>query len=151
METIVILYSNLIGYFKKRNSYYCDFFAYLRNKDRVMEKTRLIQLRKKKNISQQQMAEELCLDVSNYNRREKGICHINSEEWQKLSKILDCPVEDIYQPDESQYIVCKDQSVGINNGTNNVYTIPQHILDSQRKYIALLEKKIDELENLTSK
>ena len=74
-----------------------------------MEKTRLIQLRKKKNISQQQMAEELCLDV------------------------------------------CKDQSVGINNGTNNVYTIPQHILDSQRKYIALLEKKIDELENLTSK
>jgi hypothetical protein len=39
--------------------------------------------------------------------------------------------------EEATFIICKDQSVGINNGTN----IPEFLLESQRKYIAKLEEE----------
>lgn len=100
-----------------------------------MEKEKLIAVRKQKGFSQQTMANHLCIDVSNYNRREKGNAKISYEE----------SVEDIYQPDEGYFIICKDQSVGINNGTNNVYTVPEHLLETQRKYFEKLEKELEEL------
>jgi transcriptional regulator with XRE-family HTH domain len=37
-----------------------------------MEQTKLIEVRKLKGFSQQQIAEQLFMDVSCYNRREKG-------------------------------------------------------------------------------
>ncbi|WP_294301837.1 hypothetical protein [uncultured Chryseobacterium sp.] len=36
-----------------------------------MEKTKLVEARKRRNISQERMADILCMDVFNYNRREK--------------------------------------------------------------------------------
>lgn len=106
-----------------------------------MEKIKLIEARKKKGFSQQQIAEKLCIDVSNYNRRERGQAKIHSSEWIKLANILDVQVEDIFESDEYSFIVCKDQSVGINNGTNNVYTIPEFILENQKNYIKKLEEE----------
>ena len=47
-------------------------------------------------------------------------------------------VEEIYENEESTIIICKDQSIGI----NNVYTILELLLESQRKYIAKLEEEI---------
>lgn len=116
-----------------------------------MEKVKLIEARKSKGYSQSQIAEQLCMDVSNYNRREKGQSKISFSEWEKLSKILEIPVEDIYESEESNFIICKDQSVGINNGTNNVYTVPEYFLESQRKYIAKLEEEIVELKQALQK
>lgn len=95
-----------------------------------MEKIKLIQVRIKKGLTQQQVAEHLCMDISNYNRREKGNNKINNNEWEKLSKFLDVAVEDIYENEESIFIISKDQSVGIVNGTNNVYTVPEFLLES---------------------
>ncbi len=112
-----------------------------------MEKIKLIEVRKSKGYSQNQMAEELCMDVSNYNRREKGQSKVSSSEWEKLASVLEVPVEDIFESEESIFIICKDQSVGINNGTNNVYTIPEFLLESQRKYIQKLEEEIQTLKN----
>jgi transcriptional regulator with XRE-family HTH domain len=106
-----------------------------------MEKTKLIRIRKQKGFSQQYVAEHLCMDVSNYNKREKGKAKINSTEWEKLAKILEVSVEDIYESEESTFIICKDQSVGINHGTNNVYTIPASFLENQKKYITKLEEE----------
>ena len=37
-----------------------------------MEKQKLIQARKQRGVTQRQMADVLCMDVSNYNRKEKG-------------------------------------------------------------------------------
>ncbi|HLV45946.1 MAG TPA: helix-turn-helix transcriptional regulator [Flavobacterium sp.] len=48
-----------------------------------MEKEKLIKVRKEKGFSQQAMAEKLYMDVSNYNRREKGNAKISYEEWKK--------------------------------------------------------------------
>ena len=110
-----------------------------------MEKIKLTNARINKGFTQQQIADHLCMDISNYSRREKGTSKISNKEWDKLSKILDVPVEDIYQAEESIFIICKDQSVGIVNGINNVYTIPEFLLDSQKKYIQKLEEEIETL------
>ena len=110
-----------------------------------MLKEKLIQARNKKGITQQQIADKLCLDVSNYNRREKGQIKISLSEWEKLAKILDVAVEDIFESEESNFIICKDQSIGINNGTNNVYMIPEYLMENQRKYIQELEEEIQSL------
>jgi transcriptional regulator with XRE-family HTH domain len=39
-----------------------------------MEKQKLVQARKQKGITQKKIAELLCMDVSNYNRKKKGNC-----------------------------------------------------------------------------
>ncbi len=106
-----------------------------------MEKQKLIETRKSRGYSQEQMAKHLHMDVSNYNRREKGQAKITSTEWEKLANLLNVSVEEIFESEETTFIICKDQSVGINNGTNNVYTIPEFLLESQRKYIAKLEEE----------
>lgn len=80
--------------------------------------------------------------VSNYNRREKRQVKISLNDWEKLAEILETFVEDIFESQESIFIICKDQSVVINNGTNNVYTIPEFLIESQRKYLQKLEEEI---------
>jgi len=112
-----------------------------------MEKIRLISRRKESNISQAAIAEKLCMDASNYNRREKGQIRISPHEWKKLADILEVPVEEIYEPEDNQVFVCKDNSTVhyLNQGTNNIYSVPEHLLETQRKYIAILENEIVEL------
>ena len=72
---------------------------------------------------------------------------MRNEEWEKLAKHLGIPIEEIYEAEKQQVIICKDQDggVGVNIGTNNVYTIPEFILESQRKYIQKLEEEIKQL------
>jgi transcriptional regulator with XRE-family HTH domain len=114
-----------------------------------MEKKLLIEKRHQKGLSQQQVAELMSMDVSNYNRREKGQCKIRGEEWEKLSKIFDVPVEEIYESEESHYFVFKDSSVGNYQGTNNIYSIPEHFIDMHRKYTIKLEEEIERLKKAT--
>jgi transcriptional regulator with XRE-family HTH domain len=111
-----------------------------------IEKSKLIEARATKGYTQKQLAERLCMDVSNYNRREKGLAKIMPSEWEKIANFLEVSVEDIYENEEATFIICKDQSVGVvNHGTNNVYTVPEFLLESQRKYIAKLEEEIAQL------
>lgn len=106
-----------------------------------MEKTKLIDIRTKKGISQEKMADTLSMDVSNYNRREKGITKISLLEWQKIAKILNTSVEDIYETEESMVFIFNDNSTGNGNGIGNVnnYNIPLSMWESQKKYIEMLE------------
>jgi transcriptional regulator with XRE-family HTH domain len=110
-----------------------------------MEKTMLTDARMRKGFSQQQLADVLCIDVSTYSRKEKGVVKIRHEEWGKLAKALGVNVEEIYEPDESRYFVCKDNATGNYQGTNNIYTIPEHFIEMQRKYIEKLEQEIERL------
>ncbi len=110
-----------------------------------MEKEKLRELRKKMQVSQKEMADILCIDVSNYNKREKGICKITSSEWQLLAKKLTVTVDDIYEQDDNIIVNCDNQSVGIVNGTNNIYTVPEFLLDNQQKYISKIEEEITTL------
>jgi len=85
------------------------------------------------------------MDASCYNRREKGQARITPHEWEKLADILDVPVDEIYEPDDNQVFICKDNATGNYQGTNNIYSVPEHLLETQRKYIEMLEKEIWEL------
>ena len=116
-----------------------------------MEKEKLIKARNKKGLTQQQVAEKLCMDVSNYNRREKGQMKISNQEWEKLSKLLEVSVEDIYESDETNYFVFRDSSIGNYLGTNNFYSIPEYFLENQRKYIEKLEEENKSLKEQLNK
>jgi transcriptional regulator with XRE-family HTH domain len=124
-----------------------------------MEKTKLIEARKSKRLSQQQIADFLCMDVSNYNRRENGEVYIKIEHWEKLAKFLDVPLSEIYEADEKQFNSCSDNAsgnfIGTNFGPNNIYTTSEVLIEmlqkhieTQQKYIAKLEKEIEELNKL---
>jgi len=116
-----------------------------------MEKLKLIETRKRKGISQEQMAFALDMDTSCYNRREKGQIKISADHWQKIAKMLDVPVEEIYQADETQVYICRDSSSVKYQGTNNIYSIPESILDTQQKYIKKLEEENQHLKELLQK
>lgn len=47
------------------------------------------------------------MNVSNYNRREKGSSHIKPDEWVKLSEILEINLDDIYEYDAKYHIDLK--------------------------------------------
>jgi DNA-binding XRE family transcriptional regulator len=108
-----------------------------------MEKTRLASIRSIKGFTQQQMADKLFMDVSTYNRKEKGQVKIRKEEWSKIADVLEVSIEDIYEGEESH--VFRDQSTENYLGTNHIYAIPQSMLASQQKYIVMLEAEIARL------
>lgn len=118
-----------------------------------MEKTKLSEVRKRKNISQEKMAEILCIDVSNYNRREKGTAKISLQEWQKIADILETPIEEIYDNDEGMVIIFNDNSTGTGYGVGvvNNYNIPLSIWESQKKYIEKLEVENEALKETLAK
>ena len=118
-----------------------------------MEKTKLIDVRTRKNMSQKKMADILCIDVSNYNRREKGTAKISMQEWQKMAETLEVPLQDIYENDDSTVIIFNDNSTGTGYGVGvvNNYNIPLSVWETQRKYIEKLEAEIEELKNALGK
>lgn len=128
--------------------FFCVFSQY--NIFIVMEKQKLIETRKKRGYSQEQMAKHLHMDVSNYNRREKGQAKITSTEWEKLASILDVSVEEIFESEESNFFVFRDNSTGNYLGNKHIYSIPEFLLESQRKYIAKLEEENAELKKKLS-
>lgn len=119
-------------------------FARTTNSEK-MEKKRLISIRTSKGLTQQQVADKMFMDISNYNRKEKGNVKIRPDEWEKLSEILETPIEEIYEAEEAHCFVFRDSSVGNYLGTNHFYSIPEYVLDSQRKYIIKLEEEIAHL------
>lgn len=104
-----------------------------------MGKFKPIEARKQKGFSQNYMADKFCMDVSNYNRHEKGTVKITTKEWETLAEILETPMENIYEAEESQIFICRDNATGNYQGTNNIYTVPEYLLENQRKYIQKLE------------
>jgi transcriptional regulator with XRE-family HTH domain len=58
-----------------------------------------------KGITQQQMADVIPTDVSNYSRKESGAVSITQTEWNKLAKFLEVPVEEIYEEDEPRLLL----------------------------------------------
>jgi transcriptional regulator with XRE-family HTH domain len=88
-----------------------------------MEKTKLISVRMLKGFTQQQVADYLCMDVSNYNRKEKGAVKIRKDEWERLSEFLKVSIEDIFESEESHCFIFKDNSTGNYLGTNHIYML----------------------------
>ncbi|WP_175549642.1 helix-turn-helix domain-containing protein [Chryseobacterium polytrichastri] len=76
-----------------------------------MIKFKLLEVRKRKKLTQEHMANVLYMNISNYSRRENGQIKINTKEWQKLAEILDVPLEQIYETDDEFFIEYLEKKV----------------------------------------
>jgi transcriptional regulator with XRE-family HTH domain len=120
-----------------------------------MEKLRT--LRKHKGYTQQQIADLLATDVSNYSRKENGDVKIFDDEWEKLAKILEVSVEDIREEKAAtviQNLTFNDSSSNTSNqsGNYNQYcNIPEYLLDNQQEYINFLKEQIKALKEENEK
>ncbi|WP_213279691.1 helix-turn-helix domain-containing protein [Chryseobacterium indologenes] len=122
-----------------------------------MQKEKLRTVRKMKGFTQQQMAEVIPTDVSNYSRKESGAVFITQTEWSKLAKFLEVPVEEIYEEEEAKIIIENpvfNDSPGANIGNstssgNNIGYINNElsieIIKTMQEYIGLLKEEIERL------
>jgi len=107
-----------------------------------MIKQKLTNKRTEKKYSQEKMAELLGISQSQYNRRENGITKITKNEWDKMAKVLNTTLESIYEPEDGIYIIeNKNSNDSSLNTHNNFHQIPNHILETMRKYIEKLEEE----------
>ena len=117
----------------------------------TMEKLRT--LRKQKGYTQQQIADILATDVSNYSRKESGDVKIFDDEWEKLAKALDVSVDDIRE-DKNSLIQHNDQPTLNDNSSinyNQYCNIPEYLLENQQEYINLLKEQIKTLKEENEK
>ena len=77
------------------------FFTFV-GKHRQMIHLRLKYLRKQKGLKQEDMAKILSTDVSSYSRKENGKSKIYDVEWDKLARILEVPVDEIKDSEDSE-------------------------------------------------
>ncbi|MBE4948563.1 helix-turn-helix domain-containing protein [Chryseobacterium culicis] len=122
-----------------------------------MQKEKLRTVRKKKGFTQQQMADVIPTDVSNYSRKESGAVSITQTEWNKLARFLEVPVEEIYEEEEAKIIIENpvfNESPGANIGNstssgNNIGYINNElsieIIKTMQEYIGLLKEEINRL------
>ncbi len=116
-----------------------------------MQKEKLRIVRKTKGFTQQQMADVIPTDVSNYSRKESGTASITQAEWNKLARFLEVPVEEIYEEEEAKIIIENpvfndntQANVGNSNATiNNELSI--EIIKNLQEYISLLKEEINRL------
>ena len=101
-----------------------------------MKKTGLIQKRKQKGYSQLQLAEKMCMDVTNYSRRESGKTKITKTEWEKLAHILETSLAEIYEKEED-YIS--------GGSTQSVYIVPISLWEEKELLIQQLIEENREL------
>ncbi|KFF21564.1 helix-turn-helix transcriptional regulator [Chryseobacterium sp. JM1] len=111
-----------------------------------MQKEKLRDVRKRKGLTQQQIADVLATDVSNYSRKESGDVAIRKEEWEKIAHFLEVPLEEIYQEEEAKQInhfdnITSSTSFGNNISGNYYCNVPEFLLESQRELIELLKKE----------
>ncbi|MBT2621845.1 helix-turn-helix transcriptional regulator [Chryseobacterium sp. ISL-6] len=118
-----------------------------------MQKEKLRALRKKRGHTQQEIADLLATDVSNYSRKESGNVKIIRAEWEKIAGFLDVPLEDIYEEDEATIIIenqvfndSQVSSVNTNFSGDNVSNFTNdlsiEIIKNLQDYISLLKEEM---------
>lgn len=106
-----------------------------------MIKQKLQEKRMQMNLSQKQMADFLEIDQPQYNRRENGVTKISKKEWHKMAKILNTTLEKIYEPEDGIYVINNQSYKEEYIGDHSLYQyIPNHVLETMRKYITKLEE-----------
>ena len=107
----------------------------------IIEKNKLIEICTLRGFSQKQVVDHHFMDASNYNCREKGKSKIASNEFGKLARILEVLIEDIFENDDSMVFICRDNATGNYQGNDSIYSTPEFMLESQRKYLLKLESE----------
>lgn len=81
------------------------------------------------------------METSNYNRRENGVTKISKSEWDKMAKLLEIKLEEIYEPEDGVYIINGDYAHG-NFGDNHIFNgFNDFAFETMKKYILKLEEE----------
>ena len=102
-----------------------------------MEKTKLKNKRTSLGFSQEDLANYLATDKSNYCKKEKGVVKISNQEWQKLATYLSCEIDDIFEKEDSNIFINSQNAIGDNCIYNAYNELAQ---ETMKKYIAKLEE-----------
>lgn len=105
-----------------------------------MRKEKLRTQRIKRGYTQQQIADIIATDASNYSRKETGDVKIIAREWEKIAKFLNVSVQEIYEEDGVVDII--DVPVEIDLKQESVYITTINNLNG---YIRLLQAEIERL------
>ena len=109
-----------------------------------MIKQRLKDFREKK-FTQEEFAYKLGMETSNYNRRENGVTKISKQEWDKMAKILETTLDEIYEPEDGVYVINGDYAHG-NFGSGGIFnTHSEFAFETMKKYILKLEEENQQL------
>ncbi|NML70804.1 helix-turn-helix transcriptional regulator [Chryseobacterium sp. RP-3-3] len=117
-----------------------------------MKKEKLRKIRKEKGITQQQLADLISTEVSNFSRKESGNVSITPREWQKIADYMNVSVDQIYEDDyesggvevenvNPQYIL-KENTLLTSYKDENFYKI---IIQDLQDYITYLKAEIKRL------
>jgi transcriptional regulator with XRE-family HTH domain len=114
-----------------------------------MQKEKLRQIRLQKGYTQQQLADFIHTDISNYCRKENGMVGITKDEWKKFAGFLEVREEDIFEEDEKQISIKYDNATfAENSGSFNTYcNIPDSIVKNLQDFIVLLQEENKRLKN----
>jgi transcriptional regulator with XRE-family HTH domain len=109
----------------------------------TMQKEKLKQIRLQKGYTQQQLADFIHTDVSNYCRKENGSVGITKKEWEKLSGFLEVREEDIFEESEKQVsIMYENSTIAENSGNFSTYSnIPDSIVKNLQDFIVMLQEE----------
>ena len=109
-----------------------------------MTGSKLRTIRKQKGYSQEQMAKTIGTTTSNYSRKERGEVRIYDEEWEKLVKTLEVPLEYIKENNTKFSFQFDNSAFHDSSGDSiNCSSVADYFLETQKKYIVLLEKEIE--------
>jgi len=112
-----------------------------------MEKLR--NLRKQRGYTQDYMSKIIATDASNYSRKESGDVRIFDDEWEKLAKALDVPVEEIKEDRQIGKVSNENFTVNDQASAGNYYenycNIPNAVMDNLQDYIKLLKEQVESL------
>jgi transcriptional regulator with XRE-family HTH domain len=121
-----------------------------------MEKVKLRNLRIKKGFTQLDLSILANMDQSTDGRKENGDSKIYASEWKKFATVLDVPLKEIFEDEDTSVDICNDNTSNSNAVTNNseYSSVPNNLIISLNNYIKLLEKEIKikeiEIESLKS-
>ena len=116
-----------------------------------MIKQKLIDKRKERNLTQEEFAYKLGIETSNYNRRENGVTKISKKEWDKMAKVWETSLEEIYEPEDGVYIINGDYAQGNFGGSHTFNNFSEFAFETMKKYIEKLEEENQSLKEQLSK
>lgn len=113
-----------------------------------MIKQKLINKRRERGFSQEDMAFKLGIEQSQYCRRENGKTKISKKEWSSMAKILETSLEDIYDPQDGIYVMNNEIANGVFGNYNTYNAHSELAIETMKKYIAKLEEEIVHLKSV---
>ncbi|WP_238585052.1 helix-turn-helix domain-containing protein [Chryseobacterium sp. Leaf201] len=116
----------------------------MKHSNMIQEKLKNIRI--EKGMSQEKMAKILSTGISSYSRKENGKSKIYDDEWEKMAKALEVPVEDLKGEATSGIVHNENPIFNDNSGNYNQYfNLPNSILENLQDYIHLLKEQNEQL------